>query len=91
MSVGPDKAAPRAGRAGKARIKLDDLPDLIPHRLVADKLGISPDSLRDWVAAGTFPEPHSTIERTWFYRVDLVRAYLTTGEWPEGTKFRPSR
>lgn len=84
----PDRTKSRQGDAGKARVKLADLPDLIPHFLVADKLGITTDRLRDWVAQGTFPEPHSMVERTWFYRVDLVRVYLEIGRWPEGTKFR---
>jgi hypothetical protein len=56
------KLPPREGRAGKAREKLADLPVLMPHRLVADKLGVTPDALRDWVAKGVFPEPHSLFE-----------------------------
>jgi hypothetical protein len=82
------KLKPRTGRAGDALEKLADLPDLITHRLVADKLGVTPDALRDWVYAGVFPEPHSVIERTWLYPIGPIRVFLATGAWPKGTKFR---
>lgn len=85
------KSPARTGRAGKAKVKFDDLPDLITHRLVADKLGITPDTLREWVTKGTFPEPHSHFEQTWLYRVDLIRAFLETGKWPDEAKFRRER
>jgi hypothetical protein len=66
------KISPRSGRAGKARQKLADLADLIPHSMVAEKLGITTVCLRNWVAVGEFPEPHSILKRTWLYRVDLL-------------------
>jgi hypothetical protein len=78
-------------RAGKGRRKLDGLPDLLPHRAVAEKMGVSPEVLRDWVARGVFPEPHSAFEHTWLYRADLIREWLETGAWPEGVKFRRVR
>ena len=81
-------AKPKESRSERARKKIEQFPDLVPHWVVAEKLGITTDSLRDWVAGGNFPEPHSVCVQTWFYRVDLVRAYLETGRWPEGTKFR---
>lgn len=85
------RAPARTKRAGKARDKIDDLPDLIPHRLLADKLGVTPRTLRDWVTNGAFPEPHSHFEQTWLYRVDLIRAFLDTGKWPDGTRFQRTR
>jgi hypothetical protein len=85
------KAPPRTGRAGKARSKIDDLPDLIPHRLVADKLGVTPDTFKDWVDNGTFPMPHSKFEQTLLYRVDFIRAFLDTGIWPDGARFQRGR
>ena len=91
MAAKKSKGAVGTGRAGKAKVKLEGLPDLIPHRLVADKLGITPDTLRDWVTKGTFPEPHSHFEHTWLYRVDFIRAFLETGRWPEGAKFQRRR
>jgi hypothetical protein len=82
------EAPARTWAAGKARRKLDDLPGLIPHTMVADHFGIIPDLLRDWVAKGVFPRPHSVFDRTWLYRVAVVRAFLKIGKWPEGTEFR---
>jgi hypothetical protein len=85
------RAPARSGRAGKARDKLADLPDLIPHAMVAEKFGITTTTLRNWVASGEFPEPHSTLAQTWLYRVDFIRAFLETGRWPEGVKFKRQR
>jgi hypothetical protein len=85
------RKAPRTGRAGVASRKIDDLADLIPHRLVAAKLGVTTDTLREWVGKGDFPEPHSIFQQTWLYRVDHVRAFLETGKWPDGTKFKMTR
>jgi hypothetical protein len=91
MAARKKKSPARSGRAGKARDKLADLPDLIPLTLVADKLGITSTILREWVTKGVFPEPHSIFEQTWLYRVDLIREFLGTGRWPDGTKFRGRR
>jgi hypothetical protein len=88
MATRKKRAPARSGRAGKARGKLADLPDLITHRLVADKLGVTTDTLREWVAKGVFPEPHSIFEQTWLYRGDFIRAFLETGRWPDGARFR---
>jgi hypothetical protein len=77
--------------AGKARSKLGGFPGLIPHRQVAALLGITPNAIRKWVAKGAFPVPHSIFEQTWLYRVDVVRVFLDTGKWPEGTKFNRTR
>jgi hypothetical protein len=85
------RAPAREGRAGKAREKLVDLPDLIPHTFVAAKLGVSTTILRAWVAEGEVPKPHCMIKHTWFYRLDMIRVYRETGRWPDGTKFRQTR
>lgn len=91
MAKAKTKAPSIRIRAEKAKVKFDDLPDLIPHRLVAKKLGITTDTLREWVGKGTFPEPHSFFEQTWLYRVDLIQAFLETGKWPECAKFKRRR
>lgn len=62
---------------------------LVTHREVAEACSVDTETLRDWVAKGEFPEPHSVIERTWFYRVDVVAHWLETGEWPRGARFKP--
>jgi predicted DNA-binding transcriptional regulator AlpA len=69
--------------------KTTKTPILINHREVAAMLGMTPQNIRRWVAMGSFPEPHSIIESLWFYRTNVVRAFVDTGKWPEGTKFRP--
>jgi hypothetical protein len=47
VSTKPERKKPREGRAGKPKKQLDDLPSLITHRLVADKLGVTPDIIRE--------------------------------------------
>jgi hypothetical protein len=91
MPARASKKPARTGRAGKARSKIADLPDLVPHAIVADKLGITTTILRKWVVDGEFPRPHSTLGQTWLYRVDLIRVYLETGKWPDGATFNRSR
>jgi hypothetical protein len=71
--------------------KTTKAPILIKHRRVAAMLGISTQNIREWVAKGTFPEPHSHFEQTWLYRVDQVEAFIKTGKWPEGTRFKRRR
>jgi hypothetical protein len=85
------EAVPRPTRARKAGRKIDDVPGTITHRKVAEKLGITPETLRRWCLKGTFPEPHSVFEHIWLYREDVIRAFLDTGEWPAGTKFKSVR
>ncbi len=82
---------PRSGRSAVPIRKFADLSDLIPHRIVADKLGVTPDTLRGWVDLGSFPLPHAVIERTCLYSVELIRQFLENGTWPEGTKFGGGR
>jgi predicted DNA-binding transcriptional regulator AlpA len=81
-------ADPRPTRARKAGRKIDDVPGTVTHRKVAEKLGITPETLRRWVAKGAFPRPLAVIETIWLYREDIIRAFLQTGKWPEGTEFR---
>lgn len=64
-------------------------PVLLTHRTVAGMIDIDCGTLRDWVAQGLWPLPHSIItDRTWLFRADAVRHWLDTGSWPEGTAFR---
>ena len=78
------KAPARPGRAGKG----PKAPELVNHRDVATRLGITTQNIRRWVASGEFPEPHSVLASLWFYREDHVRAFLETGKWPDGAKFK---
>jgi predicted site-specific integrase-resolvase len=79
-------APARVDRAGQGRG-----PELITHRKVAGLLGISCRDIRRWVAKGSFPMPHASVEVTWFYREDVIRAFLETGKWPEGVRFQRTR
>lgn len=62
---------------------------LITHREIAASCSVDTETLRKWVAKGLFPLPHSIIERTWFYRADIIEPWLETGEWPPEAKFTP--
>jgi predicted DNA-binding transcriptional regulator AlpA len=86
-----EQAPPRQTRARKAGRKIDDQPGTITHRKLAEKLGVTPTTLRKWVGKGTFPRPHAVIELIWLYREDHVRAFLQTGKWPKEMVFnRPA-
>ena len=63
-------------------------PRWITHREVAGLVSIDTETLRAWVAAGEWPEPIAIIRNTWFYPADTIDRYLSTGVWPEGTKFK---
>ncbi len=64
-------------------------PRLLTHREVAARVSIDTETLRDWVAEGEWPEPIAIVKRTWFYPAHQVDAFIETGTWPEGTKFKP--
>jgi hypothetical protein len=61
---------------------------LVPHRIVAQWMSIDPETLRQWVHKGHFPEPHSIISQTWFYPMAAIEQYLEHGTWPTGTRFK---
>jgi predicted site-specific integrase-resolvase len=72
----------------KRRPSQEEPPKLIPHRKVAKWLSIDTETLRRWVVAGEFPEPHGIIKQTWFYRASMIEHYMKHGSWPEGTRFK---
>jgi hypothetical protein len=67
---------------------LDGAPELVNHRRVAGLFDVTTAALRTWVEKGEFPEPHSVIAQTWFYRADWIAHRLKTGEWPRGVVFK---
>jgi predicted DNA-binding transcriptional regulator AlpA len=71
--------------------RIDGLPNMITHRDVAEKMGISTETLREWVESSEFPIPHSVIRQTFFYRLDIIQVFLETGKWPTEVKFRRPR
>jgi hypothetical protein len=78
------KRAPKTGR-------LEGLPRLMTHREVAEHFRVTAACIKRWVEKGDFPEPHSIIVQTWFYREDTIAHRLKTGEWPKGTEFKQFR
>ena len=64
-------------------------PVLITHVTVAALCSIDTETLREWVAKGVFPEPHTVFEHTWLYKRRVVQHFLDHGDWPKGTKFKP--
>jgi hypothetical protein len=63
-------------------------PRLLNHRTVARLVDVPTGTLLDWIGKGVWPEPHAIVERTWFFVADQVEAWLATGTWPPGTRFR---
>lgn len=64
-------------------------PVLITHRHVALMCDMTTETLRRRVGRGTWPEPHSIVERMWYYRRTDIQAYIDTGEWPPTMRFKP--
>lgn len=62
---------------------------LLTHRDVAAMISVDTETLRDWVEKGEFPRPHSKIERTMFFRAEVIEHWLDTGDWPEAANFKP--
>lgn len=63
-------------------------PRLLTHREVARLVSIDTETLREWVAAGEWPEPLAVVRQTWFYPLHSVEHFIETGTWPEGTRFK---
>lgn len=64
---------------------------LMPHRRVARQLGITTETLRDWVDRGEFPEPHSVFGQTWLYEVELIDQFIKTRRWLPCARFKRGR
>ena len=62
---------------------------LITHKEIALRCSVDAGTLRTWVEPGLWPQPHSIIERTWFYPRPLVEHWFSTGSWPDEAKFMP--
>lgn len=62
---------------------------LLTHRTVARLCDLDTETLRKWVAKGEWPEPHSIIQQTWFYRAELIEYYIQHRQWPDDAQFRP--
>ncbi len=84
----PEGDQARKPKARKKAAPKADLPVLMTHREVAKHFGVTTEGLRKWVHRGEFPEPHSMISQTWFYRADLIEHRLRTGRWLQGVTFR---
>jgi predicted DNA-binding transcriptional regulator AlpA len=57
---------------------------------LAQALGVDPGSIDDWVAAGTFPPPHSRLgDRTVLWRRDYFDHFVEHREWPRESFYRP--
>jgi hypothetical protein len=67
-------------------------PKLITQRQMAKLISIDTATLRGWVQKGEWPQPHSVVEQTWFFRAADFEYFLAEGVWPEGVRFnRPAR
>ena len=64
-------------------------PEFWKHAKVAELFGITPRTLRAWVLAGDFPQPHMMVRQTWFYDATIINHWRQTGQWPDRAKFRP--
>lgn len=50
--------------------RIRQLPDLIDHRKIAHKIGVEPQTIRNWVEAGEWPIPLVFCKTLYFYRLD---------------------
>lgn len=51
--------------------KPQEVKDLVPRMVVADKYNICPETLDTWVKLGIFPQPEKKGGRKYFYQSDL--------------------
>jgi hypothetical protein len=51
--------------------KPQEVKDLVPRMVVADKYYITPETLDTWVKLGIFPKPEKKGGRKYFYQSDL--------------------
>jgi hypothetical protein len=72
----------KTGRGGAAKSVLMDNLD------VCELLGVRPDTWRKRINLGIAPIPHSRAGARGYYKRADVRAYIKTGQWPAGMKFR---
>jgi hypothetical protein len=68
-------------------VKVKDARIFLTLSEISERCGKTTETLRNWVARGSWPLPHDTIEKTMFFRRSVIEHWEKTGEWPEGTKF----
>lgn len=61
---------------------------LLKHQDIARFFEVDARTVRRWVGRGLWPEPHSILERTWYFEAEIVEHYINTGEWPAEARFK---
>lgn len=74
----------------KTKAKVEEA-TLIDHRKAARRLGVTTKTFRNYVMRGTFPKPHTEVNRTWFYLASDIEYRIARREWPAGSEFMRAR
>lgn len=74
-------------KLSKAKRRLENIPDMIHHRAIAEKLGIDTETIREWVISGEWPLPHAISGTLFFYRLADYTRWTEGKGWPDGIKF----
>jgi predicted DNA-binding transcriptional regulator AlpA len=65
--------------------------ELIRHKEVVERAGMTLAEIKRNIGKGEWPLPHSVIERTYRWKRHVIEHWLARGEWPQGTEFRKLR
>lgn len=68
---------PRGGTAGSA------LPKMATHIAIAERMSVTPETVRSWVASDppAFPRPTLVINNMLYWEEARIDRYLKTGVW----------
>jgi hypothetical protein len=78
----------KAGQNAAGRSKPGHAPELVTHKAVAKRIGVTTETLRRWVRLGVWPRPHAIVANTWLFESWRIDHYVASGKWPHDTKFR---
>ena len=59
---------------------------LLTDCAVAERLRVSTQMVRLWVATGAWPLPHGIRGPSWLFDRSDVECWLRTGDWPAGAR-----
>lgn len=78
-------AKEKVGRRPRGRAVPSDLPKMVSHLLVAERLGVHPDTLRKWSQSDPpeFPKADLIIGQMWFYNEDRIKSLFEGKGWTE--------
>jgi hypothetical protein len=80
-----DSTEAQRKKAKRGQTVPSDLPKLVTHLLVAERMGVPAATIRKWATSNPpqFPRPKLVVGQMWFYNEERIKRYLEGKGWSE--------